>query len=665
MPTKSRSHWPRIFTSKGEADNIHNKGIWETSPFEPRKVEQTPDASTTPNETWTDDRVKESEERHTTQDLNEAGSTVSSFIRDDIVSDEEFDDEDTLLTLDLERIEHLLSQRLLNGFCLLEKACPACAVPLVKQPLLSDDPMPKSKIGNKKTKDCNDKMTTPKRIEAADGQYHYVSFSKGQCCNSVSERSHGTEASQPSIEVRSVDTFDLSRSSQASVAPIAGVPFCVYCEAHVVTCPEEVQIIQEMASTIDIRRSGQVFVGACQPKRPITNDLLEATRHQTDDNGKLRNIDVDATEGDQEQQQTPVNTFQRSDPTPRKNGLYFSSDGSKSYSLSPKRYNRGKNHAPTLNSVKDDPSCPTRSKSYSPQMKRKGVTEPFFFASYDDASRNGADDNCVQQQQQPDDNWVEQHREENCTGVPSFYEESLHRTKKFDKNGQSMTTVANQDDGTNPEGRTQAVSGEKPDPIVENTKTDPTSPVVVVVATEYSDGENMSTGEGSMGKVIPIVRGTSPVIVKGRKRDPEPSYSSDSVDPIIIITSLEQFTSTEQLTINKTIDTFEQCADPVQTTNKGNAQHQQRRVFTNQQMGFPSVEIPATPIGMNFDDISALAHTYDEGSPTHQFNNVRDVNGIPTVLNRNFTTEDNILTNGLNTETTDKMDFVMPDYETR
>lgn len=77
-----------------------------------------------------------------------------------------------------EEVERLLSERLVEGFCLLEKSCPACATPLVKRP-------------------------------SSDAEESVLSASS----NSSFER---------------------------PVKPITGVPFCVWCEAHVVTESDEV-----------------------------------------------------------------------------------------------------------------------------------------------------------------------------------------------------------------------------------------------------------------------------------------------------------------------------------------------------------------------------------------------------------------------------------------
>ena len=85
-----------------------------------------------------------------------------------------------------EEVEQMLSTYLLNGFCLLEKACPACNVPLVKRP-----------------------------------------------ATNMMEPLH-------SISIQGID---------AAIPPLAGIAYCVKCHAHVVANTEEFQMVQEHNSS--------------------------------------------------------------------------------------------------------------------------------------------------------------------------------------------------------------------------------------------------------------------------------------------------------------------------------------------------------------------------------------------------------------------------------
>jgi len=98
-------------------------------------------------------------------------------------------------------IEERLSERLLQGFVLLEKNCPVCATPLVKnQPKHSDD-----------------------------------------------------DAYEPTREPMMVS----SASFEQPFNPVDGVPFCVACSSHVVTQESEVQLIQHSNT---LKRKGSIVV---------------------------------------------------------------------------------------------------------------------------------------------------------------------------------------------------------------------------------------------------------------------------------------------------------------------------------------------------------------------------------------------------------------------
>ncbi len=604
------SNRPRVLTPKGGEYNLSG-GIWETNPLTPKNVTGTPAIATVIVHGNDEDRMDTQNSNNNNIKHNEDRSVGSMSVN----GDENFtnypdhdDDEDTLVSLDLERIEQLLSYRLLNGYCLLEKACPSCSVPLIKLPINVDT---KSDVNNPKGyNNFADNMTTPRRMEASNGSYHYISYSienSNKVPNGSKDNGSVSPTNQPSIEVRSLDTFDLSGSSNAPIVPIAGVPFCVYCEAHVITNDGEVAIIEEMASAIDARHSGQVFVGASDANNSITTDLLEATRQQMDDNNNNYGVPLQDPNTDPTTDGTvDCSRFEAKDPTPRQNGTFFTTAaGGKSLSLSPRRKKRIPTHPNSLAMTKNTNSTrntPGRSKSYSPQIKRKGVREPFFFASYDDASRTIDDDGGG---------------DDRFSHIPSFFDESIHRRSVLWPEGTTLNSMRSKANQKFPEGRklnSNTNAGNNTN--TRTSKLEPPSPVVVVLTKEQISKQPNATvtqqAEQRSLQQPPIALATAPDAVPLRvKRDPEPSQSGEEtdIDPIIIITSNEQYT------VNDAGETVKkERPNPVPSEQP---QQQQKRSYTNQQMTLPSVEIPIPQDGMNFDEISTLAHTYDEGSPPH------------------------------------------------
>jgi hypothetical protein len=112
-------------------------------------------------------------------------------------------------TADSEVVEHLLSDKLVEGYLLLEKACPSCATPLVKR---------------------NPHHTaSPKEVP------HPLSGS-----TLLSE--HG------------------------DITPITGVPFCVWCQAHVVTDQSEVAHLERVSERLKIKGAILVSMQQQQPE---------------------------------------------------------------------------------------------------------------------------------------------------------------------------------------------------------------------------------------------------------------------------------------------------------------------------------------------------------------------------------------------------------------
>lgn len=120
---------------------------------------------------------------------------------------------DTLLSPEEQaEVERLLSERLLQGFCLLERACPACTTPLVR-------------LTPAETKTDHNLDNDSKPIDMA-----------------------------PSMVTSDTMT---TLSSSSPMAPVAGVAFCVKCQAHVVSETAEVDLLErnDMA-----KRKGSILV---------------------------------------------------------------------------------------------------------------------------------------------------------------------------------------------------------------------------------------------------------------------------------------------------------------------------------------------------------------------------------------------------------------------
>lgn len=116
-------------------------------------------------------------------------------------------------------VERLLSEKLLSGMILMEKACPVCSTPLVKAE--QQQLLPSGQTIRQKP--------------------HFGLKSLIDDTRSSDESSSGTSA----ISV---------------VEPVAGIPFCVSCQAHVVSHPNEVQALQQSDSQVGLAKKGSILV---------------------------------------------------------------------------------------------------------------------------------------------------------------------------------------------------------------------------------------------------------------------------------------------------------------------------------------------------------------------------------------------------------------------
>jgi hypothetical protein len=126
-----------------------------------------------------------------------------------------------------DEVEHLLSERLLDGFLLMERSCPSCTTPLVKQPM----------------NDAGSQPWTPKESKKAI---------------SIIQKIQSQES-----------PMSCTTTPRQAPAPVPGVPFCVNCKAHVVTHESEIQHLDSEHKTM--RHQGKILVDLSPPMSPEAN----------------------------------------------------------------------------------------------------------------------------------------------------------------------------------------------------------------------------------------------------------------------------------------------------------------------------------------------------------------------------------------------------------
>lgn len=163
-----------------------------------------------------------------------------------------------------EVVERLLSERLVEGFLLLEKACPACATPLVKRNSFS-----------------------PKHsLDHVIQEYDNFTYGAG------------------------VDTV----AYESPIQPLLGVPFCVSCQAHVVTTPDEVQLL-EAADHLKVR--GTIMVAMSRESledesvmtidgEPEPLDKVGVARSKKSTNAAVKEKDSMRVKGEQRESRPPI-----------------------------------------------------------------------------------------------------------------------------------------------------------------------------------------------------------------------------------------------------------------------------------------------------------------------------------------------------------------------
>lgn len=146
---------------------------------------------------------------------------------------------------ELDQVERLLRERLVQGYCLLERSCPACTTPLVRQPL---HPAP-------------------------------TLHPNGQC--------DGADDSGGDIAAIASAYSGSSDGSRQTAPIVAGVPYCVKCSAHVVSQAAEIDLLDNQNNKQDHfsrRKKGVILVttvpSATSPKSAVSR---KHERHQYPD----------------------------------------------------------------------------------------------------------------------------------------------------------------------------------------------------------------------------------------------------------------------------------------------------------------------------------------------------------------------------------------------
>jgi hypothetical protein len=132
------------------------------------------------------------------------------------------------------RVEALLSDKLMDGYVLLEVSCPACATPLVKNDMnIADDD---------------------------DGiQNHH---------------SHNSNNHMEPVIVP-------SQSFEQPFSPVNGVPFCVACQSHVVTDESDISLLEKCDS---LKHKGSILVALNGETSYTTTDpTMVGASHSSED----------------------------------------------------------------------------------------------------------------------------------------------------------------------------------------------------------------------------------------------------------------------------------------------------------------------------------------------------------------------------------------------
>ncbi len=138
-------------------------------------------------------------------------------------------------------VEELLSEKLLEGYAILDTACPDCVTPLVKR---------------------KSSALSPKR--------YVQTLSPRKSASPYISMSYVPVQLQPSSS--NAGSFD---AAQSTFTPVPNVPICVSCQAHVVTCQAELSILESTNSMKDI---GKIIIAMEEEEGREAPDVVSPSR---------------------------------------------------------------------------------------------------------------------------------------------------------------------------------------------------------------------------------------------------------------------------------------------------------------------------------------------------------------------------------------------------
>lgn len=152
-------------------------------------------------------------------------------------------------------VERLLSHRLVQGFLLLETACPACATPLVKEASSDTESLDNSKRASRS---------------------HRPDAPATLLTEHLQQQQQAQNRKTPAILHLPMDGSNLSDQSSLEdnttvngggsvIEPLPGVPFCVWCKAHVVTDEHDVERLTHATDQLTVKGTIMVAMTGVSP----------------------------------------------------------------------------------------------------------------------------------------------------------------------------------------------------------------------------------------------------------------------------------------------------------------------------------------------------------------------------------------------------------------
>ena len=131
--------------------------------------------------------------------------------------------------LDSASVERLLADRAQRGYTILRLCCPTCMTPLVR--------------GDNGITDKELKKTKVIVLKQADPSTDIHTL--------AAKASFGLE--------EEADIFHETSQDETDVNPVPGVPFCVSCQAHVVTSSTEIESLAELGEMTGAMERGSII----------------------------------------------------------------------------------------------------------------------------------------------------------------------------------------------------------------------------------------------------------------------------------------------------------------------------------------------------------------------------------------------------------------------